>query len=248
MTPGAFKNSDGLRQGYSCARQALSTSYTVARLAGDLYTYRIDTATNNDTYGVNLTAPETSSITYVADGSATKAEIADGIALAWNADATCAKYAIAVSDAVDTVTFFCHTLTVTIVEDEDAAKTTLTHVTIDAGALEIPPAFRGLKLRAKLSTAVGFVPGDSTDGVVTVFLAADAAGDIPLTSLQTQTSAPGKTTPATKGGIAFSLDKVAEGNHADRTRFAIYVVAKCSTGTVSADWFLDWEDTYSKAA
>lgn len=250
MTPGAFRNRDGNDQGYAVASHALTTSYTAATLAGDRWTLKIDTATNSEDYGFNMSAPATASIVISADSSTSAAEIVAALVAAFNADPVASLYGVAVAHptATDTLIVFSYRSDVVLAEDENAGKMTLTHVTTDSGAVIVPPGARLLKLRAKLSSASTFVPGDATNGVISVFLAADAAGDIPITNLEAATSTAGLTSAATKGGISFSLDRIVEGNHADRVPGRLYVIAKCSAGTVTAEWFLDFEDVYRSAA
>ncbi len=249
MTPGTFRNSAGEPTGYSVGTGALSTSDAVIALAGDKWTLLIDTATSAEDYGVNLTAPAVASIAITSDGSATKPEIANAIATAWNANATCARYAVARSDGVATVTFYEKLGSVVIAEDENAAKMTLTHVTTDAGAAPVPDAFKGWTLRCKLSNAAGgFVPGDDTAGVVTCFLAADAAGDIPLTDAIEIVAVPGGTTPSTKGGFSAGLDGLIFPAEVDRVAARVFVVAKLSAGTADAVFFLGWSDPFKGTA
>lgn len=249
MTPGTFKNFLGERTGYSVGTGALSTSDAVIPIAGDTWTLLIDTATSAEDYGVNLTAPALASIAITSDGSATKPEIANAIATAWNANATCARYAVARSDGVATVTFYEKLGSVVIVKDENGAKMTLAHVTTDAGADPVPDAFRGYSLRCKLSSAAaGFVPGDDTSGVVTCFLAADVAGDIPLTTAVEVVAAPGGTAPTTKGGFAVSLDGLIFTSQVDRVPARVFVVARLSAGTATGVFFLDWSDPFKATA
>lgn len=242
---GSYKTLAGVVRGYSAGTHDLTTTRTVAPLTGDVWKYVIATNSNSEDYGVNLTAPVTSSITITSDGSATKAEIANAIAVAWNNNSTCSRYALAVSDGVDTVYFRSHRLDVVIAEDENAAKTTLTHPTVDAGAVRVPDRPRLLKLRGKITAATTFVPG--TDAI-TFFLAADAAGEIPVTNELALTTTAGLTTPATKGGFSVNLDGIVEGDHADRVDGSLYVVAKCAQGTCTVKWLLDHETDFGSDA
>ena len=104
--------------------------------AAQVWTLVIDTASNSEVYGVNMTAPITGSANYTSDASATLDEIADGLADAWNDDPALRGYAEAVSDGVDTIVFtgVYPGVVVTIAEDENAAKTTLTETTTAAVA------------------------------------------------------------------------------------------------------------------
>lgn len=104
---------------------------------GELDTWElvIDTATDSEVYGVDMSAPAAADINFTAGVGTTAALIAAGIAAAWNADATCAAAATAVADGVDTVTFTSLTQdTLTLAEDENNAKMTLTQVTDTAEA------------------------------------------------------------------------------------------------------------------
>ncbi len=98
---------------------------------GELDTWElvIDTATDAEAYGVDMSAPAAADIGFTSGVGTTKALIAAGIAAAWNANATCAAAATAVADGVDTVTFTSLTQdTLTLAEDENGAKMTLTQV------------------------------------------------------------------------------------------------------------------------
>lgn len=95
-----------------------------------VYTWVVDTATNDAAYGLDLTDPHGTvvDVGITADASATKGEIADAMAAAWAAT-DAADWFTAVSDGVDTVTFTQVVDTeagATIAEDESAALTTLT--------------------------------------------------------------------------------------------------------------------------
>ena len=99
----------------------------------DVWELVVDTNSNTEAYGVNMRFPTAASVSYTSDGSATKPEIADGLAAAWNADVDCAAAATAVSDGVDAVTFTSiQDQWLSIEEDENAAKVTLTQ-TVDSG-------------------------------------------------------------------------------------------------------------------
>lgn len=108
--------------------------------AAELYTCVIDTATNSVVYGVNLTAPVAVSVSFTADSSATKIEIAAGLAAAWNTAPQARAIAEAVSDGVDTVTFtgVFAGVPFTMEEDESAALMTLTNTTNATEADAVP--------------------------------------------------------------------------------------------------------------
>ena len=113
--------------------------------AVEIHTYVIDTATNDATYGIVMSAPSSRTVEFTADGSATKAEVCDGYADAWNADAVARGFATAVSDGVDTVTITggFPGIEITLAEGSSAGLTTLTN-TQDA-ALADPVKFgRGM--------------------------------------------------------------------------------------------------------
>lgn len=103
----------------------------------DVWELVVDTAANAEAYGVDMLYPAAASVSFTSDASGTKAEIAAGLAAAWNADADCAAAATAVSDGVDTVTFTSITdQWLSIVEDENAGKFTLTQ-TVDSGEVTL---------------------------------------------------------------------------------------------------------------
>ena len=104
--------------------------------AKELYTLVVDTATNSEDYGVNLTDPNDASVVYSADAGTSKAEIADGLEEAWNESPLCRAIAVAASNGVDTVTFtgVYEGVAFTMEEDENAAKITLTNTTNAAEA------------------------------------------------------------------------------------------------------------------
>lgn len=108
--------------------------------AKELYTLVVDTATNSEDYGVNLTDPNDASVVYSADSGTSKAEIADGLADEWNESPLCRAIAVAASNGVDTVTFtgVYEGVAFTMEEDENAAKVTLTNTTNAAEADSVP--------------------------------------------------------------------------------------------------------------
>jgi hypothetical protein len=81
----------------------------------------------------------------------------------------------------------------------------------------------------------------STAGSVTMFLARDSAGDIPITNEFTQNVTVGDTT-VTKAGAVFSseIDYHFDGSVANTTRGTIYVVAKVDGGTPTANIRVNW--------
>jgi hypothetical protein len=161
----------------------LTTAYQACRLTGQSskteYSLVIDTASNSEQYGVDLLTPETTDVTITSDGSATKAEIADDIAAAWNADATAAYWATAESDGVDTVTFTGTSNTpFTMAKDENAAKMTLTQEpNVEVGGAYSVNIPYGAKFNV-LSMWLGSVNAATT---VTWYLSADEAGLYALT-------------------------------------------------------------------
>ena len=76
---------------------------------------------------------------------------------------------------------------------------------------------------------------------VTMFLARDSAGDIPITNEYTQNVTIGDTT-TTKAGAIFSneIDYHFDGSVANTTRGTIYVVAKVNSGTPTANIRVNW--------
>ena len=71
----------------------------------EVYTLVIDTATDSEDYGVDLTPPSgdgssAQDITITADGSTSKAEIIAALVAAWNGNATCALWYTATDDGV----------------------------------------------------------------------------------------------------------------------------------------------------
>ncbi len=94
-----------------------------------VWTLTVDTATDGEDYGVDLTSPAAVDVQVTADGATSTAELADALETAWNAS-DAADYLTAVSDGVDTVTITAvEAAVVEIVLDENAAKMTLTEVT-----------------------------------------------------------------------------------------------------------------------
>jgi hypothetical protein len=93
------------------------------------WTLTIDTASNGETYGVDLLSPAVDDLNVVADGATSAAELADAFEAAWNLDATCGAAAEAVSDGVSEVTFtsLVEGVSLVLAEDENAAKMTLAH-------------------------------------------------------------------------------------------------------------------------
>lgn len=83
----------------------------------------------------------------------------------------------------------------------------------------------------------------SSATTVTWFLAADEAGDIPLTDAKTTTIVVGRTTP-TKGGIAVALDLEYVRSSAGVAGVAgsLYVIAKTNTGTCTLTPRLYWRE------
>lgn len=116
-----------------------------------VYTLVIDTASNSEAYSLDILG---STISYTSDGSATKAEIADGIAAAWQADGIARGQFVASSDGVDTVTFtaVAPRVDVDITENANAAKMTLTNST--AAAEEAGIGFGLFVYRDGVSTGV----------------------------------------------------------------------------------------------
>tara|TARA_Y100001938_G_scaffold151151_1_gene246599 strand:- start:5887 stop:6204 length:318 start_codon:yes stop_codon:yes gene_type:complete len=85
----------------------------------------------------------------------------------------------------------------------------------------------------------------SSAAQVTVFLARDSAGDVPITSDQTagatQTISSGKTT-AGDGAVIWTISKDFhyDSEVASTTSGTLYVVAKLDTGTCTANVRLNW--------
>jgi hypothetical protein len=103
----------------------------------DVWQVVIDTATDEEAYGLDMLFPAAADAVYTSLVDTTVAAIADGLAAAWNADATCAAAATAVSDGVDTVTITSITdQWLKIAEDENAAKMTTT-LEVDSGAVTL---------------------------------------------------------------------------------------------------------------
>lgn len=117
--------------------------------AAEVWDLVIDTATNSEDYGLNLTDPVSASIVYSADSSTGKDEIAAGLVAAWNESPLCRMVAEATDDGVDTVTLtgVVAGAAFTVAEDENAAKMTLTNTTNAAEADAVPFG------RAMISTA-----------------------------------------------------------------------------------------------
>lgn len=105
----------------------------------ELYTLVVDTATDAEVYGVDLTDPLTVDVNYTAT-AADKAVIALGMANAWNAAPQARAMAIALSDGVDTVTYTGTYPGVAFVmaEADNAGKMTLTNTTNAAEAATVP--------------------------------------------------------------------------------------------------------------
>ena len=76
---------------------------------------------------------------------------------------------------------------------------------------------------------------------VTMFLARDSAGDIPITNEYTQNVTVGDTT-TTKAGAIFSneIDYHFDGSVSNTSRGTIYVVAKVDSGTPTANIRVNW--------
>lgn len=102
------------------------------------YTVVIATASDGETYGLNLTSPSTASISYTSGVGADAAEISEGLADAWNADATCVAAAVADGTTTPgTVTISNLTTggTYALVEDENAAKMTTSSTSAPMAAM-----------------------------------------------------------------------------------------------------------------
>lgn len=116
--------------------------------AAEVWTCVIDTGTNSVTYGLNLTSPATSSVTYTADSSTSTSEVATGLAAAWNADPVCRQFGKAtVSTATITITGVVAGVAFDVAEDESSSLMTLTNTTNAAEADSVPFG------RAMLSTS-----------------------------------------------------------------------------------------------
>lgn len=107
--------------------------------AKELWTLVIDTASNSEVYGVNLTAPNSASVAVTSDASATATEIGDLLEAAWNDSPLCRGIAVAVNVA-GTITFtgVYEGVVFAMEEDENAAKMTLTNTTNAADADAVP--------------------------------------------------------------------------------------------------------------
>lgn len=107
--------------------------------ADELYTLVIDTATDDEDYGVNLTDPSLVSITIDSGTGSTTTTVAAAIAAAWNAAPQARGIAVAVA-VTTTVTFTAVYPGVAFVmeEDENAGKMTLTNTTDAAEADTVP--------------------------------------------------------------------------------------------------------------
>ena len=79
----------------------------------------------------------------------------------------------------------------------------------------------------------------SSPATVTMFLARDAAGDRPLTASMTKAILPGKSTPATKGGLRFDLDFDVHYD-ASSTADIIYIVVVLNAGSANAVVRVNW--------
>jgi hypothetical protein len=113
--------------------------------AAEVWTLLIDAAVNSTEYGVDLTSPVTDDVSYTSDASATVAEIANGLAAAWNAAPIARGYAAAVSNGVDTIVFTgtFPGIVFAMAEDEAAASMTLTNTT-DADTADAVPFGRAM--------------------------------------------------------------------------------------------------------
>ena len=106
--------------------------------AAELYTLVIDTATDAEIYGVNLTDPLDVSSAYLAT-AADKAVISAGIAAAWNETPQARAMAEAVADATSVAfTGVYPGVVFAMEEDENAGKMTLTNTTDAAEADPVP--------------------------------------------------------------------------------------------------------------
>jgi len=70
--------------------------------AAEVWTVKVDTATNDEVYGITLTESATEAL-YTADATATVGEVASGLADAWNSSPGCYSFGAAVA-VTDTVT------------------------------------------------------------------------------------------------------------------------------------------------
>lgn len=107
--------------------------------AVEIYTLTIDTATDDEDYGVNLTDPVQRSLSIDSGTGSTTTTIAAAIAAAWNADPIFATYGTAVAAvAVVTITGRVPGIAFTVAEDENAAKMTLANTQNAAEADAVP--------------------------------------------------------------------------------------------------------------
>jgi hypothetical protein len=117
-------------------------------------------------------------------------------------------------------------------------------VTIEVAADDCPDADRFPDTCNIQSVEFEFLTlGTAT--TVTMYLARDSAGDVPITPSTTtgatQTISIGATT-ATKGGAAFAVDNDyhRDSSVANTNQYTIYVVAKVSGGTPTANIRVNW--------
>lgn len=118
----------------------------------------VDTATNDTAYVMTLSDASGNVITtstYTSDASATKPEIADGLALAWNANALAYSWGIAVSDGVDVVTVTGQTKNRAFAVSTAGATVSDVNTTDAAAGTEID---FGLALCASMPPASGATP------------------------------------------------------------------------------------------
>lgn len=100
--------------------------------AQEVATVVVDTAANDTVYTFSSSG---ASISYTSDSSATKVEIAAGLAAAHNENVTAASKAYAVSDGVDTVTITAREPNVALsVSDSDSNLTSTTTTAASAGS------------------------------------------------------------------------------------------------------------------
>lgn len=112
--------------------------------AAEVYTVTIDTATDAEEYGINMTSPVDVSIVITAGTSSTTTTVAAALAAAWNASPLARGMAEAVAAAaVVTITGVYPGIAFVIEEDENAAKMTLANPT-DAATASTVPFGRGM--------------------------------------------------------------------------------------------------------
>lgn len=154
--------------------------------AAEVYTLVIDTATDDEDYGVDLTDPVAVSVSIDSGTGSSVGSIATALAAAWNASPQARAMAEA-TVVTDTITFtgVFPGVAFTMAEDENAAKMTLTNTANAAEADTVPfgRAMISTSYQAGYPDPLGVIAKSTslTAQVDTYLLTYDAAVDVSVT-------------------------------------------------------------------